>query len=194
MPTRRCTNRGTPSDGVAVFATRGFASQSRPPSPCVEWAILFCMDGADLSKTAKARHFVAFDITVATRRRNIYGRHFVCKKNPLGAGLQHELFAVKRYCRRAAECKSVSDVCRQKVLPRGEALRLANVRSPQSLRVSRLSVRPLNAWYKRYCLWGTPTFVGRLSRQRRHCRFVFPDALTRVVGRLACAALFSGKR
>ena len=150
-----------------------FQAKVGSPSPCVEWTILFCMDDAYLSKTAKARHFVAFDITVATRRRNIYGRYFVCKKKPLGAGLQHELFAVKRYCRRAAECKSVSDVCRQKVLPRGEALRLANVPSPQSLRVSRLSVRPLNAGYKRYCLWGTPTFAERLLRQRRQAALSF---------------------
>ena len=58
------------------------------------------MDDADLSKTAKARHFVAFDIPVVARRRNIYGRYFV-SKNPHGAGLQYEF------------------VCGKKVLPQG---------------------------------------------------------------------------
>ena len=117
-----------------------------------------------------------------SRGGGIYTGGISSAKKSVWCGLQHELFAVKRYCHRAAECKSVSDVCRQKVLPRGEALRLANVRSPQSLRMPACLLRPLNAGNKRYCFSDMPTFVGRLLLWRRHWSFVFPNALTCAVG------------
>lgn len=104
------------------------------------------------------------------------------------------LFAVKRYCHRAAECKSVSDVCRQKVLPRGEALRLANVRSPQSLCMSRLHAAPVECREQALLLFGYADVCGAAVAVAAALEFCLSQRFDVRGRRLACVALFSCER
>lgn len=140
---RRSANRGTPSDGVVVLAARVFASQSRIPF-AVRRVGRFCFVWTTPTYRRLQRRGTLLRLTYRLPRGGgIYTGGISSQKIRMARVCSMSLFAVKRCCHRAAECKSVSDICRQKVFHTTKLSFGKVLQSSKSLCMSRLPAAPV---------------------------------------------------
>lgn len=183
MSMLRCTNRGTPSDGVAVFATRGFASQSRIPF-AVRRVGRFCFVWTTPTYRRLQRRGTLLRLTYRLPRGGgIYTGGISSAKKSVWCGLQYEFVCGKKVLPQGGRVQVGQRYLSAKSVATRRSFRLARCcNRPKAFACPACLLRPLNAGNKRYCFSDMPTFVGRLLLWRQHWSFVFPNALTCAVG------------